>query len=130
MRQYLVDEEEEMSITSVHMRLNKKRVRIQKGSNHSSVFITFNTQSTNLIEVIAIQVSVYPEQSTDNGFDSVPEVPRERHTWIIIRILFIKHDPTTKELGGNRTYLIGKYDLIVQNTLCPVHQRINVLRCW
>ena len=41
---------------------------------------TFNTQSTDLIEMIAIQVSIYPEQSTNHGFDSFPEVPRKGHT--------------------------------------------------
>ena len=35
---------------------------------------TFNTESAELVKVIAVQMSVHAEQSTDDGSDDVTEI--------------------------------------------------------
>lgn len=66
---------------------------------------TFNPQSTYLIEMIAIYVSVHPEQSPHDRSHGVSEVPRERNT-----------------------DFVREGCLVIEDILSPVHQCIDVFR--
>jgi len=83
---------------------------------------TFYSQGAYLVKVVAVQVGVDSEQSSGNGFDYIPEVTRERHAYIP---LISGYPFMTVHL---RTDLVREDRLVVQKTLGPVHERIDIIR--
>lgn len=70
------------------------------------VEVRFDPQSANVIKMITIYMRVYPKQSTCDSFNCFSKV-----SW--------KWDAD----------LVRKDGWVVEKALCPVHQRVHILRC-
>jgi hypothetical protein len=86
-----------------------------------AILLTFYSQGTYLVKVVAVQVGIDPEQSSGDGLDDISEVTRKWHAYIP---LISGYPPIHVHL---RTNLVREDRFVVQKTLGPVHKRIDIV---
>ena len=65
--------------------------------------ITFYSKSYDLFKVIAVEMSVHPEQSADDEFDSIPEISRkwnDKNYYYPIPLSNVQRNPNLKQNPG------------------------------
>ena len=73
---YLVDEQKEMAIARVQMGYVDPTHSLDvDNAMEMGGYATFDSESTYLIEVVAVDMGVYSEEATDDGADGVSKGP-------------------------------------------------------